>query len=153
MSATEITEFAGGLIEPYVAERIAAGDPPADARRIAEEQTHALFPAGHPAPGQLVYHVIDDAGAAVGTLWIGPRSPERADAFWVWGVEIDERHRGRGLGRAAMRLAEEEAMAHGATELGLNVFGPNAVARHLYVSMGYETTALQMRKVFGQRSS
>jgi GNAT superfamily N-acetyltransferase len=148
MSDTEVTDFARGLLEPYVAERIAAGDRPDDARRIAEEQTDSLFPDGRPAPGQLLYRVIDDAGAAVGTLWIGPRSPERADAFWVWGVEIDERHRGRGLGRAAMQLAEEEAVAHGATELGLNVFGPNAVARHLYVSMGYETTALQMRKAF-----
>jgi GNAT superfamily N-acetyltransferase len=68
----------------------------------------------------------------VGSLWIGPHGPDRADAFWVWDVEIDAPHRGRGLGRAAMLLAEEAARAHGATELGLNVFGPNTVARHLY---------------------
>lgn len=153
MTDTEVAEFAHGLVEPYVAERVTAGDHPDDARRIAEEQTQTLFPGGRPAPGQLVFHVVDDAGAEAGTLWIGPRSPERPDAFWVWGVEIDERHRSRGLGRAAMRLAEEAAVAHGAAELGLNVFGPNAVARHLYESMGYETTALQMRKSFGQRSS
>ena len=45
-----------------------------------------------------------------------------------------------------MLLAEDEARGHGATELGLNVFGSNRVARHLYDSLGYETTAVQMRK-------
>ena len=45
-----------------------------------------------------------------------------------------------------MTLAEEAARNHGATELGLNVFGHNAVARSLYESMGYQTTAVNMRK-------
>jgi len=153
MTEGEVTEFAAGLLGPYVAERITAGDHPDDARRIAEEQTANLFPGGRPAPGQLVYRVLDDAGTDVGSLWIGPRTPERPAAFWVWGVEIDEPHRGRGLGRAAMLLAEEAAADQGATELGLNVFGPNAVARHLCESMGYETTAVNMRKSLPQRSS
>jgi ribosomal protein S18 acetylase RimI-like enzyme len=45
-----------------------------------------------------------------------------------------------------MLLAEEQAHGAGATEIGLNVFGYNAVARGLYESLGYETTSLQMRK-------
>jgi len=142
----EVTAFVTGQFEPYLKERIAAGDHPDDARRIAEEQTETLFPGGRPAPGQLVFRVIDDHGTAVGSLWIGPHTPPRHGGFWVWNVEIDEAHRGRGLGRAAMLLAEEAARAHGATELGLNVFGPNAVARHLYESLGYRTTAVNMRK-------
>ena len=46
-----------------------------------------------------------------------------------------------------MALAEEAARAAGATALGLNVHGHNTVARNLYESMGYQTTALQMRKL------
>lgn len=65
---------------------------------------------------------------------------------WVFYVEVDEARRGSGLGRAAMVLAEEDARAHGATELGLNVFGPNTVARHLYESLGFEPTAINMVK-------
>ena len=45
-----------------------------------------------------------------------------------------------------MLLAEHQARAHGATQLGLNVFGHNTVARQLYDSMGYELTAINMRK-------
>ena len=68
------------------------------------------------------------------------------NAFWVWEVVVDEQHRGRGLGRAAMLLAEEQARAAGAVELGLNVFGYNTVARALYESLAYETVSMQMRK-------
>ncbi|KQN41066.1 N-acetyltransferase [Frigoribacterium sp. Leaf44] len=41
---------------------------------------------------------------------------------------------------------EQAAARHGAETLGLNVFGYNEVARHLYESLGYETTAVQMKK-------
>jgi ribosomal protein S18 acetylase RimI-like enzyme len=45
-----------------------------------------------------------------------------------------------------MRLAEDQARAAGASQIGLNVFGHNTVARHLYEALGYETTAVLMRK-------
>jgi ribosomal protein S18 acetylase RimI-like enzyme len=67
--------------------------------------------------------------------------------MWVWSVALDEEHRGRGLGRAAMLLAEDEARRRGATEIGLNVFGFNDVALGLYRSLGYESVSVQMRKV------
>ena len=35
---------------------------------------------------------------------------------------------------------------HGAVTLGLNVFGFNSIARSLYRSLGYEESAVQMRK-------
>ena len=59
---------------------------------------------------------------------------------------IDEEFRGRGYGREAMLLAEQLARREGALTLGLNVFGHNQVARTLYSSLGYEETAVQMRK-------
>jgi hypothetical protein len=45
-----------------------------------------------------------------------------------------------------MRLAEDEARVRGMTSLGLNVHGQNMVARSLYDSLGYEVTAMQMKK-------
>jgi ribosomal protein S18 acetylase RimI-like enzyme len=90
--------------------------------------------------------VVDDVGTGVGIVWIGPRMGAPPDRYWVFDVEILPEHRGRGLGRQAMLLAEEAARSLGATELGLNVFGQNAVARSLYESLGYQTTAVQMRK-------
>ena len=146
MTDDEVAGYVGPQFEGYVQERVAAGERPDAARKIADEQMRTLFPDGRPAPGHLLYRVLDDDGAPHGSLWMGPRRPDEAESFWVWNVEIDEAHRGRGLGRAAMLLAEAEARAHGASELGLNVFGANSVARQLYQSIGYETTAVNMRK-------
>jgi ribosomal protein S18 acetylase RimI-like enzyme len=64
----------------------------------------------------------------------------------VWEIFLEENARGRGVGTAAMLLAEQEVRSRGATEIALNVFGPNQVARHVYEKIGYETTAIQMRK-------
>jgi ribosomal protein S18 acetylase RimI-like enzyme len=104
-----------------------------------------MFPDGQSGPGQLLYRVEKD-GQPVGSLWISPVSPNQPEAWWVWDITIEEPHRGRGLGKAAMLLAEREARSHGATELGLNVFGSNTVARHLYELLGYGTVAVRMSK-------
>lgn len=84
----------------------------------------------------------------MGHLWLGPfgDDPHR---WWVWDVMIDESRRGEGLGRQAMLLAERLAAARGATSMGLNVFARNAVARRLYLALGYEETSLHMRKPLG----
>lgn len=129
----------------YIAERVRAGETPEEARRVADRQHASLFPGGVPAPGHLLSRVMDD-GTPVGWLWIGPHSPERPHSYWIWDIVIDEEFRGGGRGRATMVLAEQSALAAGATDLGLNVYGHNLVARHLYESLGYDTVSLQMRK-------
>lgn len=129
----------------YIEERIRAGEHPEEANRIAAEQYATLFPEGKPAAGHFLSRVMED-DKPVGYLWIGPRTTDQPDSFWVWDVAIDEPYRGGGRGRAAMLLAEEQARTAGATQIGLNVFGHNTVARHLYEALGYETTAVLMRK-------
>lgn len=137
----------------YVESQIAAGRARADAERNAATSFDASFPDGKPAPGHAVLDVLDDDleddGEVVGFLWIGPDTSGNPEAWWVWNIAIDADKRGRGYGRAAMLLGEQYAREHGATTLGLNVFGWNAVARGLYEALGYETTAMQMRKPLG----
>jgi ribosomal protein S18 acetylase RimI-like enzyme len=128
----------------YISARMAAGDTLAEATANADASLARAFPDGSPGPGQLVGAVSYD-GVRVGELWIGPHGddPQR---WWVWDVVIEESRRGQGLGRKAMILVEELAAANGARTIGLNVFAPNVVARGLYRSLGYEETAVQMRK-------
>ena len=78
--------------------------------------------------------------------WIGPQSTEQPDRWWVWDIVISKAFRGQGLGRQVMLLAEIEARARGAVELGLNVFAHNTVAVNLYQSLGYEMTSMRMHK-------
>ncbi|HXH32918.1 MAG TPA: GNAT family N-acetyltransferase [Plantibacter sp.] len=129
----------------YRIERIEAGETEAEATAKAAQSLADTFPAGRMQVGHLVFEVMVDE-VPVGVLWIGPRSTSQPDEWWIWDVEIDEAHRGRGFGRRAMELAETAAQEQGAKTLGLNVFGFNRVARGLYESLGYETMAVQMRK-------
>lgn len=128
----------------YVADLIASGIGQAAASRTATEQETAAFPDGRPANGHVLFDVVVD-GDEVGHLWIGPRAPDDDDHWWVWDIEIDEAWRGRGVGRAAMQLAEREARGRGCIEIGLTVIADNP-ARRLYESLGYREASVRMRK-------
>jgi ribosomal protein S18 acetylase RimI-like enzyme len=145
MTASEISAFAQHQQGKYVADRVAAGETPAHAQEQADQQWERYFPAGGAADGHRLHHVVDGA-EVVGQLWLGPSPDGKPGADWIYYIEVDEAVRGRGYGRAAMLLAEQDARQHGAVELGLNVFGPNKVARKLYESVGYEATAINMVK-------
>jgi ribosomal protein S18 acetylase RimI-like enzyme len=128
----------------YVEQRIEAGDSPDEAEANASRSLEQLVPGGSPAPGQLIGRLrLGDE--TVGRLWVGPAGPD-PERWWVWDIAIREDQRGRGLGRQAMVLAEELARSHGATTIGLNVFGQNQIARGLYASLDYREQAVQMRK-------
>lgn len=132
----------------YAAKIAGSGALPAGiAREKAERDTARYFHSGPATPGQLVFRVM--AGEVpVGWLWLGVPGPTPDPLMaWVFEVEIEAAFRGLGYGRAAMRLAEAEARAHGMTSLGLNVHGQNTVARSLYETLGYEVTELQMKKL------
>jgi ribosomal protein S18 acetylase RimI-like enzyme len=112
----------------------------------AERSAADAFPDGVPAPGQWLYAVEDGEGTRVGLLWLGEPNDGEADSLWVYDIEIEPEHRGRGLGRDTMLLAEEEARRLGRQRIKLNVFARNAVARALYLSLGFEEMSVQMSK-------
>jgi ribosomal protein S18 acetylase RimI-like enzyme len=130
----------------YANDLVAVGQTPEDAHRHADESMARSFPSGTPGPGHVVFDVVDGSGVTVGYLWIGPDTSDDASAWWIWDIVIDADKRGRGLGRRAMGLGEEYALAQGAHTLGLSVFGFNTGARGLYESLGYETTSVKMLK-------
>ncbi len=114
---------------------------------LPKSKSTAFFPDGRPARGQHIFRVLDDNELEVGFLWIGLPREDRPNLYWVQDIQIDGLQRGQGLGKAAMSLAEDEVRACGGTELGLNVFGHNPIAKSLFESMGYTTTATIMRRV------
>jgi ribosomal protein S18 acetylase RimI-like enzyme len=115
------------------------------ARQKAEADFPAVLPLGLETPGHSIF-VVEADGASVGRIWLAERELGGARVLYVYDVTIDPEHRGHGYGRAAMRLAEEEARSRGIGRIELNVFGGNDVARGLYRSLGYVETSAQMRK-------
>jgi ribosomal protein S18 acetylase RimI-like enzyme len=147
MTPAEFDEWLPRQIAGYAALITASGALPTQAaREKAERDTTRYFGNRAATPGQLVFRIM--AGqVGVGWLWLGVPGPDPDPLMaWVFEVEVEPAFRGRGHGRAAMRLAEGEARARGMTSLGLNVHGQNTVARSLYESLGYEVTAMQMKK-------
>ncbi|RYV51119.1 GNAT family N-acetyltransferase [Pengzhenrongella frigida] len=129
----------------YHGDLIRAGKSPEQADVAASQSFEEYFPGGVPAPGHHVFDVLAD-DEPVGYVWIGPQTSGDPQDWWLWDIAIDDRHRGRGLGRAAVELAEAEAVRRGARSLGLKVFGFNTAARSLYESLGYDTVSLLMTK-------
>jgi ribosomal protein S18 acetylase RimI-like enzyme len=121
--------------EQYAQEWIARGVPEAAARAKARTDHETLLPRGLETEG-MFFSVLEHEGTRVGTLWL---SVQNGRAF-VFDVETDAAHRGRGHGRTLMLLAERQAIGAGRSVLGLNVFADNTPAERLYESLGYVTT-------------
>lgn len=91
-------------------------------------------------------YVIEADGRDIGRLWLGERETNGRRTLFVYDIAIDDPLQGRGYGRAAMRLAEDEARVLGFHRIELHVFGGNEVARKMYHSLGYAETSVRMAK-------
>jgi GNAT superfamily N-acetyltransferase len=127
--------------EGYVHGWVSRGVPEAEARAKAERD-HAMYLPDGPATEGVIVRALEHDGTRVGTVWLGPLH----DQAFVFDVETDEAHRGRGHGRSLMLLAEAEALAAGWTGIRLNVFAGNTPAERLYESLGYETITYHVYK-------
>jgi GNAT superfamily N-acetyltransferase len=146
MRPDELPAFMEHSIRSYAEGIETQGGQTAEFARQKSEADHAsILPQGLETPGQWI-HVVEAGGEQVGLLWLAERDSGGRRVLFVYDVEIDEAHRGKGYGRAAMELAEQEAKALGIGRIELNVFGGNEVARNLYRSLGYAETSVQMAK-------
>ncbi|GGW56881.1 GNAT family N-acetyltransferase [Streptomyces caelestis] len=127
--------------EDYAQSWIERGVPEAEARAKSERDHATLLPDGLATPGMLI-SVLEHEGTAVGVLWLALRE----DSAFVFDVETDAAHRGKGHGRTLMLLAEAQTIVEGRRAIGLNVFAGNTPAERLYASLGYETKLYAMYK-------
>lgn len=102
----------------------------------ALDRTRKLFDSILPeGPATTGHDFFDlEADQLVGSLWLGDRDGD----LFIYDIMIDEAHRGRGHGTAAMRAVEELARKRGMAAIGLSVFAHNEGAIRLYERLGYE---------------
>ncbi|MEU8979818.1 GNAT family N-acetyltransferase [Streptomyces sp. NPDC058251] len=141
MTEAEFAVWEAAGRESYARTWIERGVPAAQAHAKAEHDHHELMPQGV-ATQNMLFSVLEHEGARVGTLWLAVQG----DRVFVFDVEADAAHRGKGHGRTLMLLAETQAAAVGSDRIGLNVFAGNTPAERLYESLGYETTAYHFAK-------
>lgn len=134
-------------IRSYAADKVRVGTwSEADAIERSTREYASLLPEGLATPGHELRSVVTADGEVVGMLWFGPSDELGTDVAYIWAIEIDAAHRGRGYGRAALLALEPLARSLGYSSIGLHVFGDNEVARDLYRSAGYVETDVSMRK-------
>ncbi|MDT0614006.1 GNAT family N-acetyltransferase [Streptomyces lancefieldiae] len=127
--------------EQYARTWIERGMPEAEAYAKARSDHATLLPQGLDTENTL-FSVLEHEGERVGVLWLALRE----DRAYVFDVETDAAHRGRGHGRSLMLLAEARAITAGRRLIGLNVFAGNTAAERLYESLGYGTTQYNFYK-------
>ncbi len=148
MSSTEFDAFREREIRGYANEQVSAGNWTQDeAESRSAEQTDSLLPLGIETPGTLLLIAETPEGVQIGHVWVAlQRPPGSGSRAWIYDIEIEPEHRGKGFGRALLVAAEEETARHGISKIGLNVFGSNTTARSLYESAGYQVASTQMYK-------
>jgi ribosomal protein S18 acetylase RimI-like enzyme len=104
----------------------------AAARRFMEN----LLPQGPQTPGQHLHSIVV-GGQSVGTLWWAEQLDETPPRAYIYDLEVDEEHRGKGVGSAAMQALEDEARRLGAEQVMLSVFFENPGAIRLYERLGF----------------
>jgi RimJ/RimL family protein N-acetyltransferase len=112
-------------------------------RRLDREGWSWAHSPAPPRPGRfditgvLVYELDFEVAGYIQT---GPLSPLESAKHvrQVRGLLVDARLRGRGIGRALVEAAIEQAELDGIRKLTLRVLGHNAEARALYEACGFE---------------
>ena len=84
--------------------------------------------------------VAEADGAVAGYVRLGPATTLAASerVLLVRGIAVDPALQGRGIGRALVEAAVDEARRRGARRLTLHVLGHNEAARRLYAACGFE---------------
>ncbi|MQS36524.1 GNAT family N-acetyltransferase [Streptomyces katsurahamanus] len=81
----------------------------------------------------------DGDGTVLGYVRLVPPTPlpSHRHVRQIQGLAVSDAARGRGIGRALLRSACDEARGQGAVRITLRVLGHNAPARALYASEGF----------------
>jgi len=146
MTATEYEVFLERTIPEYAEDKIRAGVwAESEALEQSRREFSADLPQGLQTKNQYLYTLYNGT-QAVGLIWLRANMDRPMKSGFVLELYVDEKQRGKGYGRQAMLLIEQRARELGLKSIGLHVFGPNEIARHLYESIGYEVTSVNMSK-------
>jgi len=148
MTQDEYDVWAPVSIAYYAAEHVRAGNWTAEeAPEQAKKAFDRYLPKGRDTEGHYVCSIVSaSSGEKVGQLWYCVEPTKAGPRLFIVAFEVDEAHRRKGYGAAALKVLETEAARLGVNSIRLHVFGDNAIARRLYATLGYRETDVQMLK-------
>jgi ribosomal protein S18 acetylase RimI-like enzyme len=149
--AASFPAFLKRAIAGYAKQNVESGRWPAEAAlELSRAEHQRLLPEGIASKDNHIFEIHDPAtDAVVGSLWLGVQNRTGLPLAYVFNIEIAPEHRRRGHAARALKALEPIVRELGLSAIGLNVFAYNTGAQALYASLGYEVTALSMRKSLG----
>ena len=95
-----------------------------------------------------LFILCDRSNERKGILWIGVSKDQFTceDTGYLLGLFVNERLRGKGIGKALIGCAEEWCMEKGLMSLTLNVGSSNVSVKSIYGHLGFDERSTVMRK-------
>lgn len=147
MTSDEFEVWAPKSRNQYAIDKVRAnGFTQKEAEALAMESFTRILPDGYNSKDNFLFTVKSSESELLGYLWYCLRGADNNRKAWLCDILVEEKHRGKGVGRKTMELLEEDVRSKGICHIGLHVFAFNSVARSLYESLGYQTTDLSMEK-------
>jgi GNAT superfamily N-acetyltransferase len=135
MTPAEYPEWVTSERAAYVVDIVRSGAmDQEEAVRKSDRDFAKLLPEGLATPDTTLL-VLEADGERIGTGWL--KHGYLPGVTYGYSLFIQEEHRGRGYGRAAMAAGEQATLAAGDSMLMFTVWGGNEVAMNLYTSAGY----------------
>lgn len=113
----------------------------------AKREIAADLPDGVNTLGQVLLCLIDQSDSSetlIGYLWYRPDATMRS-AF-ISDFHILAAYQGKGLGKQALEVLENELKGKGFDQIKLRVAADNKRARHVYEVTGFRVTGVNMSK-------
>ena len=154
MSAASFPAFLEAAVAGYAEQNVASGRWSAEAAlELSRAEHERLLPEGATSKDNHIFDVHDpQTNVVVGSLWLGVQNKNGIPLGYVFNIEISAAHRRQGHATRAFKALESVVRELGLSSIGLNVFAYNTGAQALYTSLGYEITALSMRKNLSNES-
>ncbi|MFF9510749.1 GNAT family N-acetyltransferase [Streptomyces sp. NPDC014724] len=150
MTQAEYPEWLASEKVAYVGDIVRAGALSHEEAVLKSDRDFAeLIPEGLATPDN-TFLVLEAAGGPIGTGWL--KHGHLPGVTYGYSLYVQERHRGKGYGRAAMSAGEQATLAAGDSTLMFTVWGGNEVAMNLYTSAGYRVVE-EMRSLGLPRSA
>jgi ribosomal protein S18 acetylase RimI-like enzyme len=148
MTQQEYDAWMDDDIREFAEDKVKSGAwQPEDALERSRQTFSRLLPDGLATKDHCLYRLQDEAAnRKVGMIWVAVIDTGGKPTAYIYDIVVDEDQRGKGYGKQAMLAVEETVRALGLDTIGLHVFGHNAIARDLYLKVGYEITDYNMAK-------
>jgi ribosomal protein S18 acetylase RimI-like enzyme len=121
------------VLDSYAADPVGGGQP------LSRDVRERLVPAlrDHPTARVFLAFAADEP-VGVAVCFLGLSTFRARPLLNIHDLAVVPQHRGKGIGRALLRAAEDHARLEGCCKLTLEVQDDNTLARTLYQRFGFE---------------